>query len=125
MSDAAGETLDLGEVLEPPAPARLVATGEPAALVEALLAALHRGEITSKVMRELVVRLIPPAKPTVKIRLPRIVDSRTYALACQRITAAAAAGRIAPGDASIMMRVAKSAHESLRVAARARLLLRE
>jgi hypothetical protein len=107
------------------APMQLVHAGEPSALIQSLLAAVHRGEITSKVMREIVVRLIPPAKPVVKIRMPKITNGSSYAEACQRIAAAAAAGRITPRDASIMMRVAKAAHESLRAAARARLLLRE
>ena len=110
-------------LIEPP-DVRLVPAGQPAGpVIEALLTALRQGTISPKLGREMLVRLVPPAKPTVKLKLPRIVDSASYALACQRITAAAAAGRVAPGDAAILLRMAKGTHESLREVAKARLRL--
>ena len=126
MSDAAGETLDLGEakatVIEPPVPARLTATGEPAALVEQLLAALRRGEISQRVGREVLVRLLPPSRRTVRLPLPAIVDAASFAAACRRIMRASATGKIAPADASILLRNAKATFDATRADQRSRLL---
>jgi hypothetical protein len=104
------ETADV----QPPTPSRLVAASEPAGtVVESLLAALRRGEITSKFAREVLVRALPPSKRTVQIKgLPKVVDARSYARAAQRVAAAAASGEIAPEDAATMMRVLKGAFEA-------------
>src|SRR5688572_5187414 len=84
-------------------PVRVTATGEPAgAAVEAVLAAVRDGQITSKLAREVLVRLIPPAKPVVKLRLPAIRDARSFKVANQAVMRAAAAGKIAPSDAILM-----------------------
>ena len=108
-------------VVAPPAPARLVVAGEPATtVIEGLLAALHRGEITSKVMRELVVRLAPPARPMVRLPLPAIVDATSYAKACRRIMAASTSGKITPGDAATLLRNAKATWSAAVAAARQR-----
>lgn len=98
------EPVEAGEV-QPPAPVRLVAHGEPAAaVIDGLLTALRRGEITNKVMRELVVRLAPPARPMVRLRLPPIVDGASYTRTCRRIMSASTSGKITPGDAAVLMR---------------------
>jgi len=111
--------------VQPPTPARLVATGEPtSAVVEQLLSALRKGEITSKFAREVLVRALPPSRRTVRVALPKITDAESYAAATQRILRAAATGKLAPADAVVMMRAAKGAYEAVRAAERARLLRR-
>ena len=105
----------------PPAPARLVPAGQPAGkVIETLVAAIGRGKISPKLGREMLVRLVPPAKATVRLRLPPIVDAESYAAATRKIMAATAAGRIAPADAAALLRNAKATYEATRVAARMR-----
>jgi hypothetical protein len=119
--DAAGLGGDDAAEARPPAPARLVAPGEPAgAAVAAVLQAVGEGKITPKLAREVPVRLIPPAKPTVRLRLPAIVDGASYAAACRRIMRASATGKIAPGDAVLLMRGAKAAWDTARAEQRQR-----
>ncbi len=111
--------------MKPPVPTRLAAAGgEPAGTtVEAVLAAVREGKITSKLAREVLVRLIPPAKPTVTLRLPVVRDARSYAAATQAVVRAAAAGKIAPSDAVLLQRGLKVAWEATRSAARQRFRL--
>ena len=66
------------------------------------------------------VQLVAPAKATVRLRLPSIVDAESYAAVTRKIMAATAAGRIAPADAAVLLRNAKTTYEAVRVAARAR-----
>ena len=90
------------------------------ATIENLQAAVQRGEITAKFAREALVRLIPPAKPTVRLALPAITDAASYAAACRVVMAAAADGRIAPADATQLLRAAKATFEAVRVFERTR-----
>jgi hypothetical protein len=90
------------------------------ATIENLQAAVQRGEITAKFAREALVRLIPPAKPTVRLALPPITDAGSYAAACRVVMAAAAEGRIAPTDATQLLRAAKATFEAVRVFERTR-----
>lgn len=102
-------------------PPRLVPAGQPAGLViETLVAAIGRGEISPKLGREMLVRLVPPAKATVRLPLPRIVDAASHAEACRRITAAAAAGKIAPADAAALLKIVRMAWTAQRDADRER-----
>jgi hypothetical protein len=111
--------------VQPPVAARLDVPGEPAGVVvEALLGALHRGEITSKFAREALVRLVPAAKPTVRLRLPRIVDAASYAAVTQRIMKASSTGKIAPGDAATLLKNARSVYQAVSAANRARFSFR-
>lgn len=72
----AGETM----TMKPSVPTRLTAAGEPAgAAVEAVLAAVREGRIIPKLAREVLVRLVPPAKQMLRLRSPPIVDSASYA----------------------------------------------
>jgi hypothetical protein len=91
-------------------------------VIEALVAAIGRGAISPKLGREMLVRLVPPAKATVKLRLPPIVNAVSYAAAARKIMAATAAGRISPGDAATLLRNARLVHEAVRAAARARIV---
>jgi hypothetical protein len=87
------------------------AAAAPAAIatIEGLQAAVQRGEITAKFAREALVRLIPPAKPPmVRLALPPITDVASYAAACRAVMAAAGEGRIAPTDATQLLRAAKA-----------------
>jgi hypothetical protein len=105
-------------------PVRVTATGEPAgAAVEAVLAAVRDGQITSKLAREVLVRLIPPAKPTVKLRLPTIRDARSFKVANQTVMRAAAAGKIAPSDAILMQRGLKATWQAVQAEMRNRFRL--
>jgi hypothetical protein len=109
---------------QPTVPVRVTATGEPAgAAVEAVLAAVRGGQITSKLAREVLVRLIPPAKPTVKLRLPTIRDARSFRLANQVVMRAAAAGKIAPSDAILMQRGLKATWQAVQAEMRNRFRL--
>ena len=110
-------------VMKPPAPPRLVADGEPAAVVEALLGALHRGDITSKFAREALVRLVPAAKPTVRLRLPQIVDAASYAQHAGT-SWASTSGRVSPSDAATLLRNASATFKAVLIANRARPLIR-
>ena len=94
----------------------------PAAIttIENLQAAVQRGEITAKFAREALVRLIPPAKPTVRLALPAITDAGSYAEACRAVMAAAGEGRIAPTDATQLLRAAKATFEAARLVERTR-----
>jgi len=113
-----------GVVVERP-DVRLVPADQPAGpVIEALLGALRQGTISPKLGREMLVRLVPPAKPTVQLPLPKITDAESYAAATRRILKAAATGKLAPADAVVMMRAAKGAYEAVRVAERVRLLRR-
>jgi hypothetical protein len=98
------------------------AAAAPAAIatIEGLQAAVQRGEITAKFAREALVRLIPPAKPTVRLALPPIVDAASYAEACRAVMAALAEGRIAPADAPPLLRACKMSFEAARVFERTR-----
>ena len=92
------------------------AAAAPAAIatIENLQAAVQRGEITAKFAREALVRLIPPAKATVRITLPAITDAASYAEACRVVMAAAGEGRIAPSDATQLLRACKMSFEAAR-----------
>jgi hypothetical protein len=86
------------------------------ATIEKLQAAVQRGEITAKFAREALVRLIPPAKPPMaRIELPVITDAASYAEACRAVMAATADGRIAPADATQLLRACKMSFEAARV----------
>jgi hypothetical protein len=88
-----------------------------------VLAAVHEGKITSKLAREVLVRLIPPAKPTVKLRLPTIRDARSFKVANQAVMRAAAAGKIAPSDAILMQRGLKAVWQAVQAEHRQRFRL--
>jgi hypothetical protein len=93
----------------------------PLAIVEDLKAAVLRGELTSKLARELLVRLAPPARvPRMPLELPEVVDAQSYAAATKVVLRAAAAGQLAPGDALTLLRLAKVTLEAHRLAARSR-----
>ena len=94
------------------------AAAAPAAIatIEGLQAAVQRGEITAKFARDALVRLIPPAKPPMaRLALPPITDAGSYAEACRMVMAAAGVGRIAPTDATALLRAAKATFEAVRV----------
>jgi hypothetical protein len=125
MSDTVGVVEPAESVVVERPDVRLVPAGQPAGpVIEALLTALRQGTISPKLGREMLIRLVPPAKPTVRLPLPKITDAESYAAATQRILKAAAMGKIAPADAVVMMRAAKGAYEAVRAAERVRLLHR-
>lgn len=105
-------------------PPRLVPAGQAAGpagpVIETLVAAIGQGTISPKLAREMLVRLVPPAKATVRLTLPRIVDAASHAEACRRITAAAAAGKIAPADATALLKIVRMAWTAQRDADRER-----
>ena len=92
----------------------------PVAVVEALQAAVEQGRISPKLGREMLIRLVPPKKATVSLELPVITDAASYAEACRVVMAAAGEGRIAPTDATQLLRAAKATFEAVRVAERTR-----
>jgi len=93
----------------------------PLAIVEDLKAAVLRGELTSKLARELMVRLAPPARaPRARLELPPVVDAPSYAAAAQLVLQAAGAGQLAPGDALTLLRLAKITLEAHRLVERTR-----
>ena len=93
----------------------------PLAAVEALKTAVQRGEITSKLAREALVRVLPPARaPRARIEMPPVVDAPSYAAAAQLVLQAAGAGQLAPGDALTLLRLAKITHEAHRLVERTR-----
>ncbi len=107
MSDATDiAAVEETTTMKPPVPTRLAAAGgEPAGTaVEAVLAAVREGKITSKLAREVLVRLIPPAKPPVTLRLPVVRDAKFYAAVTQAVLRADTAGKIAPSDAILLQR---------------------
>jgi hypothetical protein len=111
-----------GVVVERP-DVRLVPAGQPAGpVIEALLTALRQGTISPKLGREMLIRLVPPAKPTVRLRLPAITDAASYAKVCRLVMRASATGKIAPADAVVMMRAAKATFDATRADQRAQLL---
>jgi hypothetical protein len=91
----------------------------PVAVVEALQAAVEQGRISPKLGREMLIRLVPPKKATVSLALPAITDAGSYAAACRVVMAAAAEGRIAPTDATQLLRACKMSFEAVRVFQRA------
>ena len=99
------------------AAAREIVPAEPSpvAVVEALQAAVEQGRISPKLGREMLVRLVPPKKATAQVDLPAITDAASYAEACRSIMVAAADGRIAPSDATALLRAAKATFEAVRV----------
>ena len=113
------EPIEAAEAEQPDV--RLVPAGQPAgAVIEALLTALSQGKVSPKLGREMLVRLVPPARPMVRLRLPPIVDSASYARACRRIMSASTSGKIAPGDAAVLLRNAKATFAAACAAARTR-----
>jgi hypothetical protein len=106
--------------VRPTVPVRVTATGEPAG---AAVEAVRDGQITSKLAREVLVRLIPPAKPTVKLPLPTIRDARSFKVANQAVMRAAAAGKIAPSDAILMQRGLKATWQAVQAEMRNRFRL--
>jgi hypothetical protein len=60
----------------------------------------------------------------VRLPLPAIVDAASYAAACRRIMRANSTGKIAPADASILLRNAKATFDATRADQRAQLLRR-
>jgi hypothetical protein len=103
---------------------RLVPAGQPAGpVIEALLTALRQGAISPKLGREMLIRLVPPAKPTVRLRLPAITDAASFAKASRLIMRASATGKVAPADAAVLLRNAKTTFEATRAEQRARLLV--
>ena len=92
----------------------------PVAVVEALQAAVEQGRISPKLGREMLIRLVPPKKATVSLVLPVITDAGSYAAACRAVLAAAGEGRIAPTDATQLLRAAKATFEAVRVFERTR-----
>jgi hypothetical protein len=108
--------------LEPTEP-KVVATDQmtPQAIVEALLGAMKRGEITSKFAVMALVRLAPARRPVVSVPgLPPIRDSSSFAEACAHVVAEVGAGRVAPADALQLLKAFKMTHAALKDAARAR-----
>lgn len=102
-------------------PPRLVPAGQAAGpVIETLVAAIGQGTISPKLAREMLVRLVPPAKATVRLPLPRIVDAASHAEACRRITAAAAAGKISPADATALLKIVRMVWTAQRDADRER-----
>lgn len=105
-------------------PPRLVPAGQAAGpagpVIETLVAAIGQGTISPKLAREMLVRLVPPAKATVRLPLPKIVDAASHAEACRRIAAAAAAGKIAPADAAALLKIVRMAWTAQRDADRER-----
>jgi hypothetical protein len=99
------------------AEARQVVPAEPSpvAVVEALQAAVEQGRISPKLGREMLIRLVPPKKATVSLALPPITDAGSYAAACRVVMAAAGEGRIAPADATQLLRAAKATFEAVRL----------
>ena len=104
------------------AAARAIVPAEPSpvAVVEALQAAVEQGRISPKLGREMLIRLVPPKKATVRLDLPAIVDAGTYAAASQLVLRAAAEGRIAPSDTTQLLRAAKATFEAVRLFERTR-----
>jgi hypothetical protein len=93
----------------------------PLAIVEDLKAAVLRGELTSKLARELMVRLAPPARaPRPQLELPEISSAESFAEATKVVLRAAAAGQLAPGDALTLLRLAKITLEAHRLVERTR-----
>jgi hypothetical protein len=98
------------------APAQVIpAEPSPLAVVEALQAAVEQGRISPKLGREMLVRLVPPKKATAQVNLPAITDAASYAAACRAIMAAAGEGRIAPTDATALLRAAKATFEAVKL----------
>ena len=99
------------------AAAREIVPAEPSpvAVVEALQAAVEQGRISPKLGREMLVRLVPPKKATAQVHLPAITDAGSYAAACRVVMAAVGEGRIAPTDATQLLRAAKATFEAVRV----------
>jgi hypothetical protein len=111
-----------GAVVEPP-DVRLLPANQPAGpVIEALLTALRQGTISPKLGREMLIRLVPPAKATVRLRLPPITDAASFARACRLIMRANATGKITPADAAVLLRNAKATFEATRAEQRMRLL---
>ena len=98
----------------------LPAEPSPLAVVEALQAAVEQGRISPKLGREMLVRLVPPKKATAQVDLPAITDAASYAVVCRAILAAAGEGRIAPSDATALLRAAKATYDAVRVSLRTR-----
>jgi hypothetical protein len=93
----------------------------PLAIVEDLKAAVLRGELTSKLARELLVRLAPPARvPRMPLELPEVVDAQSYAAASQLVLQATAEGRLTANDGLALLRLAKGTLEAHRTAERTR-----
>jgi hypothetical protein len=93
----------------------------PAAVVEALQSAVENGRLSPKFARELLVRLAPPAKaPLARIELPPITDAESFHRACAVVMTATADGRIAPADATQLLRACKLAFDAARIAERTR-----
>jgi hypothetical protein len=100
-------------------PAQVIAADpSPLAVVEALQAAVEHGRITPKLAREMMIRLVPPKKPTAPVEMPSIVDAASYAEVCKSILTAAGAGQIAPSDATSLLRSAKTVFAAVRAAQR-------
>ena len=121
MSDVI--TVEPGEDVQaqPSVASRLIPAGQPAGqVIETLVAAIGRGTISPKLGREMLVRLVPPAKAAVRLALPKITDAASYAAATQRIMRASSTGKISPADAAVLLRNAKATFQAVSAANRAR-----
>jgi hypothetical protein len=92
----------------------------PVAVVEALQAAVEQGRLSPKLGREMLVRLVAPKKTTISLELPVITDAESFHRACAVVMTATADGRIAPADATQLLRACKLAFDAARIAERTR-----
>jgi hypothetical protein len=92
----------------------------PVALAKAIQSAVEKRRISSRLGRELLVRLLPPQRRMVNIALPVVSDPQSFLRACQSIMEAVAAGKLAPVDAPPLLKIAKSTLEAARLVERAR-----
>jgi hypothetical protein len=92
----------------------------PVDIAATLQAAVEQSHILPKLWRELLIRLVPPKRPTVVIDLPKITGPEAYLTACQRVLEAVATGQLAPADAATVLRMAKTTLEAARLVERTR-----
>jgi hypothetical protein len=98
------------------APADAVAT------VRAVLTAVRQKKLSAKLARELLVRVAPPARPTVTVDLPAITDAASHAAAQAAILEAVSSGRVPPAEGKALGEVARRTYEAMKSARRAQML---
>jgi hypothetical protein len=94
------------------APAEAVAT------VRAILTAVRQKKLSAKLAKELVMRVVPPARATVRVTLPKIVDAATHADAQALILAAVTSGRISPSEGRQLSELASRTYDAVKLATR-------
>jgi len=92
------------------------------ATVRAVLTAVRQRKLSGKLARELLVRVAPPARATVSVALPKIVDAASHAAAQAAILEAVSSGRVPPAEGKALGDVARRTFEAVKLAQRARLL---